>query len=99
MRLITLPFRSIPFAVKSSFRLTGFAARTGYRTGRAVGYGRILGFGTGLAVGLLVAPVTGKELRTRLKRFVEGPSTPLGPTADVVPMTGRPTAAANGTLP
>ncbi|MGH9186252.1 MAG: BON domain-containing protein, partial [Acidimicrobiales bacterium] len=44
---------------------------TGYRTGRFLGYRRIALFGVGVAVGLLVAPTTGAEVRSKLRALLE----------------------------
>jgi len=46
--------------------------KLGYRTGRLFGYRRIFVFGLGVAVGLLLAPVTGAELRNKLRELIEG---------------------------
>src|SRR3954471_6285907 len=63
-KLLWLPF-------KVSLGTAKLSAKTGYRTGRMVGYRRLFVFGTGVAIGLLVAPVTGRELRGRLRRALE----------------------------
>jgi hypothetical protein len=42
--------------------------KTGYRAGHLLGYRRMMTFATGIAVGLLVAPVPGRELRRELRR-------------------------------
>jgi len=44
--------------------------KTGYRVGRLVGYRRIFVFGAGVTVGLLLAPMTGRELRTKIQGLV-----------------------------
>jgi hypothetical protein len=49
----------------------GLAA--GYKTGRLVGYRRLVFFGIGIAVGLLVAPTPGRELRQRMRERLMGP--------------------------
>jgi hypothetical protein len=51
------------------------SAKVGYKTGRVFGYKRILVFGLGVAVGLLLAPVTGAELRDRLRQMIDGDTT------------------------
>ena len=47
------------------------AFRSGYAAGRTVGFSRLLIFGAGVATGLLVAPITGRELRKRLRDRME----------------------------
>jgi hypothetical protein len=46
--------------------------KVGYQTGRIVGYRRIFVFGLGVAVGLLLAPTTGAQLRRKLMALVDG---------------------------
>jgi hypothetical protein len=48
------------------------SVKLGYKTGRLFGYRRIFVFGLGVAVGLLLAPVTGAELRNKLRALIEG---------------------------
>lgn len=60
--------RLVVWPVKAS---TG-SVKLGYKTGRLFGYRRIFVFGLGVAVGLLLAPVTGAELRDRVRRLIEG---------------------------
>lgn len=45
--------------------------KTGYRAGRLLGLRRLVLFGTGVAVGLLVAPTPGRELRARLQAMID----------------------------
>jgi hypothetical protein len=51
------------------------SAKLGYKTGRLFGYKRIFVFALGVAAGLLLAPVTGAELRDRIRRLVNGDMT------------------------
>jgi hypothetical protein len=53
-------------------KLGAGSARLGYQTGRLVGYRRIVVFGLGVAVGLLVAPMTGAALREKLQALLDG---------------------------
>jgi hypothetical protein len=70
IRLVFLP-------VRIALGLTTFTAKTGYRAGRLLGYRRLLVFGTGIAVGLLLAPVPGAQLRAKLQELLDqrGPVT------------------------
>ena len=62
--LVTLPFRI-------ALGFTGLTLKTGYRTGRMVGYGRLFWVGVGVGVGMLVAPGPGRELREKLKARID----------------------------
>ena len=68
--MIWLLTRPVVWPVKTA----AFSASAGYKTGRLVGYRRLTVFGLGVAVGLLVAPMAGRELRAMLKeRFGNEP--------------------------
>jgi hypothetical protein len=62
--LVTLPVRLVLGTAKVS-------AKAGFRAGRLVGYRRLVVFGAGVATGLLLAPVTGRELRGAIRRRIE----------------------------
>jgi hypothetical protein len=64
-KLALLPFRV-------GVGATAFSFKAGYKTGSLLGYRRLFVLGTGIAVGLLVAPVPGRELRARLRDRLEG---------------------------
>lgn len=59
IRLVLLPFRLL-------FGTARVSMKGGYRAGRMLGYRRLAVFGTGVAVGLLLAPMTGGELRRKV---------------------------------
>ena len=64
-------FRLAWLPVRLSLGTAKVGAKTGYRAGRLVGYRRLFVLGTGVAIGLLVAPVTGRELRSAIRRKIE----------------------------
>jgi hypothetical protein len=64
IRLIFLPARV-------GLGTTKLGVKTGYRTGRLLGYRRLFVFGAGVAVGLLFAPMAGRELRAKLQAMAE----------------------------
>lgn len=64
--------RVVFFPVKVGTKATTLAAKTGYRTGRLLGYKRLFVFGLGVFVGLLLAPGPGRELRQKLQALLAG---------------------------
>jgi hypothetical protein len=64
LRLLFLPAR---VGVGS----TRLGVKAGYRAGRLLGYRRLFVFGAGVAVGLLVAPMAGRELRAKLQELAD----------------------------
>jgi hypothetical protein len=48
------------------------SAKLGYHTGRMLGYRRIVVFGLGVAVGMLLAPMTGAALRQKIQALLDG---------------------------
>jgi hypothetical protein len=57
--------------VRTPVRLVVLPVKVGYRTGRLLGLRRILLIAIGVAIGLLLAPTPGAELRARLRKEVE----------------------------
>lgn len=64
IRLLFLP-------AKVGVGTTKLGVKAGYRTGRLLGYRRIFVFGAGVAVGLLIAPTPGRELRAKLQAMLD----------------------------
>jgi hypothetical protein len=77
--MIWLLTRSIVWPVKAA----GYGMAAGYKTGRLFGYRRLTVFLLGVGIGLLLAPVPGRELRAMLKeRLFPTPPIPLPPVRD-----------------
>lgn len=76
-RLLLLPFKILFAAVGTSFRLGTTVAtapvKVGVRATRAAGFSGIICLVLGLAIGLLVAPESGRELRAKLLARFGGP--------------------------
>ena len=66
--MIWLLTRSVVWPTKAGIG----SAKLGYKTGRLLGYRRIFVFGLGVAVGLLIAPMTGAALRRRIQALIDG---------------------------
>jgi hypothetical protein len=75
--VIWLLTRPIVWPVRSA----SFAASTGFRAGRLLGFRRLTYLGIGVAIGLLFAPVPGRELRRRIQDRLT--PEPLAPVVDL----------------
>jgi hypothetical protein len=89
-RLVVWPVRAALLTAGLAARTTGRtatgSAKLGFRAGRLVGYRRLGVLLVGVVVGLLVAPVPGRELRARLTARLQGDQPASAPT------TSAPTA-------
>ena len=65
LRVVTLPF-------KVGTKTGMVASKVGYRTARFVGFRRLFVLSVGIAIGLLIAPMTGRALREKLKARLGG---------------------------
>jgi osmotically-inducible protein OsmY len=65
IRLAFLPVRLLLGTAK-------IGVKTGYRSGRLVGYRRLTVLAAGVGIGVLVAPATGAQTRARLLALLEG---------------------------
>jgi hypothetical protein len=74
--MIGLLLQLLLLPVRLAFGVSGFAFKTGYRTGRLLGFRRLVVLGTGIIIGLLVAPVPGRQLRERLQEQFSGAGRP-----------------------
>lgn len=59
LRLLFLP-------AKVGVGTTRLGVKTGYRAGRLLGYRRVFVFAAGVGIGLLIAPMTGRQARAKL---------------------------------
>jgi len=66
--LLTLPLRLLGLGIKVGSTSTKVA----HRTVRLVGYRRVLLLAVGVAIGLLIAPVPGAQLRAKLQAALQG---------------------------
>ena len=60
VRLLFLP-------VKVGVGVSRVGAKAGYRTGRLLGYRRVAVFAAGVGLGLMIAPMAGRETRGRIQ--------------------------------
>ena len=65
IRLAFLPVRLLLGTAK-------LGVKTGYRSGRLVGYRRLTVLAVGIGIGILVAPSSGAQTRARLMALLEG---------------------------
>ena len=70
--MIGLLFKLVFLPVRIGLGATALSFKAGYRTGSLLGYRRLFVLGVGVGVGLLVAPVPGRELRAKLRERLEG---------------------------
>jgi hypothetical protein len=81
--MIWLLTRPIVWPLKTA----SYGVAAGYKTGRLFGYRRVSVFLLGVLVGLLLAPVPGRELRAMLQeRLLPTPPIPLPPVRDEEPI-------------
>ena len=84
--------RAVLLPVRAGYGIGKLGVKTGYgagklsvgstvKAGRFVGLSRLLALGAGVAIGLLVAPTSGQELRDRLRREVASRRAPASDEA------------------
>ena len=71
--------RLVFFPIKVGTTATKVAAKTGYRTGRLLGYRRLFLVAVGVFIGLMIAPGPGRELRAKLQALLSGSTPPSDP--------------------
>jgi len=79
--LVLFPFRLVFGVGQLGYRTGRVTAQSGYRAGRFVGVSRLLTLEVGMAIGLLIAPTTGAELRDRIRRQWEARGAPASDDA------------------
>jgi hypothetical protein len=93
-RLVVWPVKAVTgttkVTTKAAAKTTAGSFKAGYKTGRVLGYRRMVVLGAGVGIGLLIAPRTGREtrelLRTRLEeRGLLSPPVPEEGSAPVAP--------------
>lgn len=78
--MIWLLTRTVVWPVQAAW----FSLGAGFKTGRFFGYRRLTVLLVGVAIGLLVAPFPGKDLRALIKLKLQPPAPiPLPPAPDV----------------
>jgi hypothetical protein len=89
--------------VRLAFGLTKGSLVLGYRAGRLAGYRRLTVLAIGVGIGLLAAPVTGRELRARIREawdqwsgVAPGPHTAPAPPAPGTAPAAAPTDGSSG---
>lgn len=65
IRLAFLPVRLLLGTAK-------LGVKTGYRSGRLLGYRRLFFLGAGVAIGVLIAPASGAQTRQKLMALLDG---------------------------
>jgi hypothetical protein len=68
-------------SAKTGYRAGRLSARSTYRIGRWLGVRRVLVLGAGVTIGLLLAPMSGRELRDKLRREWEARRAPASDDA------------------
>ncbi|MBA3303931.1 MAG: YtxH domain-containing protein [Acidimicrobiia bacterium] len=67
-RLVVWPVKAAAGTAKLGTKATAGSFKTGYRTGRLIGYRRVGVLALGVGIGLLVAPRPGRELREQVRQ-------------------------------
>src|SRR5690606_22768124 len=85
IRAVLLPVRATYGLGKAGVKTGWWAGRRSvgstYRVGRLIGLSRLLAFAVGVAVGLAVAPTSGRDLRDRLAQRVAARRAPASDEA------------------
>jgi hypothetical protein len=76
--------RLVTFPVRAGVHVGATGTKVGYRTARLLGFRRLFLLGVGIAIGLLIAPVPGRQLRAKLAELAEG-ATRAEPLPDLSP--------------
>src|SRR4051812_48451992 len=94
-RLVVWPVKAVTgttkVTTKGAAKATAGSFKAGYKTGRLLGYRRMVVLGAGVGIGLLVAPRTGRETRELVRsRLEERGLLPPPPQDDAAPVAPSP---------
>src|SRR4029453_7075182 len=95
-RIVVWPVKAVTgttkLTTKAAAKTTAGSFKAGYRTGRLLGYRRMVVLGAGVGIGLLIAPRTGREARGPLRSRLEerGLLSPPPPEDDAAPVAPSP---------
>jgi hypothetical protein len=95
-RLVVWPVKAVTgttkVTTKAAAKTTAGSFKAGYRTGRLLGYRRMVVLGAGVGIGLLIAPRTGRETRELVRSRLEerGLLAPQPTDEDGVPLAPSP---------
>lgn len=74
-RLVVWPVKATyvtgAVATRATAKTAAGSAKLGFRAGRLVGYRRFVVLAIGVGIGMLLAPVTGEQLRRKLRQRFE----------------------------
>jgi hypothetical protein len=74
-RLVVWPVKAVTGTTKATTKgaakATAGSFKAGYKTGRLLGYRRMVVLGAGVGIGLLIAPKTGRETRELIRTRLE----------------------------
>ena len=95
-RLVVWPVKAVTgttkVTTKGAAKATAGSFKAGYKTGRVLGYRRMVVLGAGVGIGLLIAPRTGRETRELVRSRLEERGLLSPPPPEDPPWVGPPRA-------